>query len=637
MLKDWFDKSFACLVKLHQKSNNVLLLALVITLWLLPAAKTARSQSSPALLTQNSTTLSRRSGKEIRFNNRTLPIAWSQWEQAGKVHIGISDTGISQLLGIELLNTNDPAKQPIGWFSEPKTTPVVLAAKINAGYRYLDISNFAQKSGWQVALNGNTLEIASPASKVQEVRLGKQTWGDRIVIDLDRPTAWQVSQQPPPPKPKTPTGDLIGIIKSQIAKQEWVMAIDAAIDPVVSDRFNSQQSLKSVLSPQIVKLETTGNLTNIRLSLPVGVSPRVSTLANPNRLVIDIRPDSMIERNILWADGLRWRQQYVNLGSDRFPVVWLEVNPKSTKLKLKPIWSEGTSLVGTAPLIKIADRVAAVAAINGGFFNRKNRLPLGAIRLDGQWLSSPILNRGAIAWNNTGKIKIGRLSRQETVNTTTGQRLPISTFNSGYVQTGIARYSSSWGANYTPLTDNEVVAIIQNKSVTAQLPGGKAGEAAFPIPADGYLLVFRVSNSSNLLPIGSIVRLTSAEVPVDFAPFPQILAAGPVLVQNRQIVLNAKAEGFSDAFIRETAIRSAIGTTSSGNLLIAAVHNRAGGSGATLAEVAKIMQQLGCVDALNLDGGSSTSLYLGGQLLNRSPKTAARVHNGLGIFLQTLP
>jgi len=46
------------------------------------------------------------------------------------------------------------------------------------------------------------------------------------------------------------------------------------------------------------------------------------------------------------------------------------------------------------------------------------------------------------------------------------------------------------------------------------------------------------------------------------------------------------------------------------------------------------MQQLGCVDALNLDGGSSTSLYLGGQLLNPSPRTAARVHNGLGVFLK---
>jgi exopolysaccharide biosynthesis protein len=105
-------------------------------------------------------------------------------------------------------------------------------------------------------------------------------------------------------------------------------------------------------------------------------------------------------------------------------------------------------------------------------------------------------------------------------------------------------------------------------------------------------------------------------------------------VQNRQIVLDAKGEKFSDAFIAQKAVRSGICTTTTGNLIIAAVHNRAGGAGPTLAEHAQLMQLLGCVNALNLDGGSSTSLYLGGQLLDRSPNTAARVHNGIGIFLQ---
>jgi hypothetical protein len=385
-----------------------------------------------------------------------------------------------------------------------------------------------------------------------------------------------------------------------------------------------------------VKLETAPNLTNIRLSLPAGMSPRVSSLANPNRIVIDLRPDAMVERDILWAEGLRWRQQFINLGTSRFPVVWLEINPRAVGLTLKPIWSD-TTLIGTAPILKTAQRYSAAAAINGGFFNRNNKLPLGAIRQDGRWLSSPILNRGAIAWDNSGQVKIGRLNLQENLITSTGQRLPVLTLNSGYVKSGIARYSSNWGSNYTPLIDNEVIVVVQNNSVTAQLPGGIAGKTAFPIPTNGYLLALRASNAANFLPVGTLIRQESSTVPVDFARYPQVLGAGPLLVQNRQIVLNAKSEGFSDAFIRQTAVRSAIGTTAAGNLLITTVHNRAGGAGATLAELAKIMQQLGCVDVLNLDGGSSTSLYLGGQLLDRSPLTAARVHNGLGVFLQPRP
>ena len=106
-----------------------------------------------------------------------------------------------------------------------------------------------------------------------------------------------------------------------------------------------------------------------------------------------------------------------------------------------------------------------------------------------------------------------------------------------------------------------------------------------------------------------------------------------MLLKNRQIVLDGESEKFNPSFVRGKAIRSAICTTSSGNLMIAAVHHRAHGAGPTLAEHAQLMQRMGCVNALNLDGGSSTSLYLGGKLLNRSPNTAARVHNGIGIFL----
>jgi exopolysaccharide biosynthesis protein len=101
--------------------------------------------------------------------------------------------------------------------------------------------------------------------------------------------------------------------------------------------------------------------------------------------------------------------------------------------------------------------------------------------------------------------------------------------------------------------------------------------------------------------------------------------------------LDAKAEGFSDAFRQQLAIRSVIGTTARGTLIVAAIHDRIGGRGPSLAETAQLMQQMGAIDALNFDGGSSTGLYLGGQLLDRSAYTAARVHNGFGLFLIPLP
>jgi exopolysaccharide biosynthesis protein len=98
------------------------------------------------------------------------------------------------------------------------------------------------------------------------------------------------------------------------------------------------------------------------------------------------------------------------------------------------------------------------------------------------------------------------------------------------------------------------------------------------------------------------------------------------------VVVDAIAEQFSPPFAIQEADRSGIGQTADGTVMLAVTHNRIGGAGPTLGEWAQIMQRLGAVNALNLDGGSSTTLYLGGQLLDRHPSTAVRVQNGIGIF-----
>lgn len=52
---------------------------------------------------------------------------------------------------------------------------------------------------------------------------------------------------------------------------------------------------------------------------------------------------------------------------------------------------------------------------------------------------------------------------------------------------------------------------------------------------------------------------------------------------------------------------------SDGTLLwLVTLESAGGGAGPTLSETAWLLQQLGLVDALNLDGGSSTGLVMGG-------------------------
>jgi hypothetical protein len=548
-----------------------------------------------------------------------------------------------QVLGLELLSTNQPSSQPVQWFSAASSTPIVLQARLIAPYRYLDVTDLLQQAGVQWAIAGDALAITFPPAQIASIRHSEQPWGKRLVLDLDRPTFWQVTQ----------------------AKAEGVVTIEGTASPQLLAQFqhspaaasNEQASnsdeddlgsgaaaVPSQLAAQWFALDSSGAIgsasaqtaiAKLKIKLPTAQGLRVFSLANPNRLAIDIRPDALTPREIQWAPGVTWRQQFVSLRNglrqSLFPVHSLEVDLRSPHLSLKPMTSNPSGLEGIAPLVATARSQQAIAAINGGFFNRNNKLPLGAIRQDSRWLSGPILNRGAIAWNERGEIKIGRLSLRESLITATGNRLPILFLNSGYLQAGMARYTPEWGTSYTPLTDSETIIRVENNQVTQQF---KAGKSPIAIPSNGYLLTIRNNgvSAAALIP-GTQLTLENTTLPADFDRYSQILGAGPLLLQGGRLVLNGAGEQFSKAFTQQTASRSAIATTPRGTLMIVAVHNRVGGRGATLAELAQILQQLGAVDALNLDGGSSTSLYLGGQLIDRSPVTAARVHNGLGIFL----
>ncbi|MGH2416254.1 MAG: hypothetical protein ACRDEA_21700 [Microcystaceae cyanobacterium] len=133
-------------------------------------------------------------GQEISLNGRKFPIAWYQWNQGTSVRTGIADTGAMQMLGIELLSSQSLDVQPVQWFSSNPTQPISLASQFISPYRYLDVTDLLQRAGAQIQVVGNTLTITYPVAYITNIREGNQAWGKRIVLNVDRPTFWQVSQ-----------------------------------------------------------------------------------------------------------------------------------------------------------------------------------------------------------------------------------------------------------------------------------------------------------------------------------------------------------------------------------------------------------------------------------------------------------
>ncbi len=565
-------------------------------------------------------------GTEIFLNGKTITIPWRQWQVENSLRLGISDTALTQQLGVELLNNKEYTVQPVDWYANQRSLGINLKAKLTQQYRYLDITNLAKNSGWQWQVVGGKLQLNTPATRITNVQRQTVAKNGKINVTLDRHTPWKLSQ--------TPT--------------EGYLTIEATADPALLAQFNApppviDNNLDPDDDPTAKKLEykvtSNKNQTIVQFPIVKGQRARAKLLSSRNlEVTIDANLDRIPDREINWAPGLKWKQKWLKLGVSNFPVTYLEIDPRQKGIKFRPMLANEPTLVGTNHLIKSAPLTQFVAAINGGYFNRNTRMPLGALKRDGKWLSSPILNRGAIAWNERGQIRIGRLQMAENLNTSKGEQLPILTLNSGYVQAGLGRYTTEWGTTYSPIQANELIITVQQDRVTQIVPGNAAGSINVPIPANGYLLALRGQPElSGSLPVGTILTLGRQITPSELDTYPQIIAAGPWLVQQGKIVLDAKGENFSAAFSKETAARSAIASTTTGNIIMVAVHDRAGGRGPTLSEMAQIIQQMGAVDALNLDGGSSTSLYLGGQLINRASATAARVHNAIGISFSEFP
>lgn len=551
-------------------------------------------------------------GRQLRINGHLLNGAWQQQADA----LGVSDMALLSGVGIDLLDTTQPEQQPIDWFSPNSKTPLVLNAWHDDSVRYLDITDLQTQFSWQVQPQGNVLEITTPPGQITAIRQGQQDWGQRLVIDLTQPVPWQIEQG-------------AGQIK---------VIVSGAVSPEVINQFTTGAvtSQSNDAEHWINNLQVTqaNQRTIFTATPPAGMNAHVWSLTAPHRLVIDFRPDALPPKDIQWAPHLRWQQQYLALGASRFPIYSLTFTPGIDKVHPLPIWANPSEASGISPLISMAHQWQAAAAINGGFFNRNNKLPLGALRYNNRWISGPILGRGAAGWNDQGELFMERLALTQVITAETGATFPIVTINSGFVKAGIAQYTFDWGRSYTSLIDNEIVVTVRNQQVVQQQQLSTAGADTVAIPSDGYLLVMRAfATAARALPSGTQVTLSSQSQPSQFGDYPHILGAGPLLIRQQQVVLDPVAEGFSQNFIEGSAPRSTLCRLANGQWRLNAIHNRVGGRGPTLTETAQLMQRLGCIDALNLDGGSSTSLYLNGQLLNRPPRTAARVHNGLGLFL----
>ena len=98
----------------------------------------------------------------------------------------------------------------------------------------------------------------------------------------------------------------------------------------------------------------------------------------------------------------------------------------------------------------------------------------------------------------------------------------------------------------------------------------------------------------------------------------EALHAGPILIKDNKIRVSIEEEVFFSTPVAGVQPRSAVGYTNDNHLILIVVDGRQVNSrGVYLEELALIMKNLGCTNALNLDGGGSSVLLVKEKLMNR--------------------
>ena len=466
----------------------------------------------------------------------------------------------------------------------------------------LEVSDWLRDLGVQLRPAGQLLTVQLPAPRVLRLRRGKGSTSGRLVLDLAGPALLQRHGN-----------DLLLSLRSTPTQDGQLRALGLrprrGRDGLTLYGQASTLSTLTLGEPWRIVLD---GLSTPSRSVLRGRDPLAASLLNPE-----------IQRLIRL--GLVLDKRIVKVGVKPVLIHRVGADPGAQGLQLLPL-ARPSGQKGLRFLNQLAHPAGALIAINGGFFNRVRQLPLGAVKRDGVWLSGPILNRGAIGWNGDGRLQFGRLRLDQELVVAGGNRRRLNHLNSGYVQRGLSRYNRAWGTVYRALSGQEQAITVINNTVRSRHTRADLNRGV-PIPGNGDLIVSRGGTPLPAKPGERVSLRIRPSHPLGQQQ--QVLGGGPLLLQNSRVVLSGRQEGFSAGFLALSAPRTVVAQDR--NRLWLVTLKGAGSSDPTLLESSLALRQLGMTDALNLDGGGSTSLLVANNLVMTGRGVTPRVQNALGL------
>ncbi len=289
-------------------------------------------------------------------------------------------------------------------------------------------------------------------------------------------------------------------------------------------------------------------------------------------------------------------------------------------------------VMGREAVLDTAHRHEAIAAVNAGFF-LPNGDPAGVLKVGGELVSETGRARGAVAiLERPSRPRVALVFDRVTVDLaarfdtaggparveidgvdTTRRRGELMLFTPRYhADTDTAGHGTEWTLGGSPLAVESI--------------SHDAGRS--PIPRDGVVLSFGGTHPPaplDALDVGRQVVIESrfhtrlGTPPAAWASARDIVGGAGLLVHAGRALEDWSDEQLREGFSTERHPRTMIGVDDRGEIWLAVIDGRRPDHsvGMTFAELQRLAARLRLQEALNLDGGGSTTMVVRNEIVNR--------------------
>lgn len=299
-------------------------------------------------------------------------------------------------------------------------------------------------------------------------------------------------------------------------------------------------------------------------------------------------------------------------------------------------------VVGTATVLEMSRRHGAVAGVNGGFF-APNGDPAGLLKVGGELVSDAPRPRGAVGILpgvfGPFRLVFDRVAVDVTVRFETdgGEQVAVmAAIDTPRPRDRLTAYTPRYADDTG--TEGGVEWVLRGRPlrVVERRHGGRT-----PIPRDGLVLSFDGAPSGALASLtpGRIVhvvpvyRTPPGGDPARWQSARDAVGGAGLLVRKGRAVEDWSDEELPSAFVDQRHPRTMVGVDRGGDVWFVVVDGRQPDHsvGMTLRELARLAARLQLREALNLDGGGSSTLVVGDQVVNRpsDPQGPRRVSDAL--------